>query len=159
MGYRQLTQGQRYPVFAYLETGISQRQIAKNVGVHSRTISREIKRNGRARGYTHTGQTASGQRRRAALKVTKRLPSLIRWVTGQLMDEWSPQQISGFMANANGAYLSHQWIISRKTKVLKSRILRKLNAGENRVKLPDSYKQAFKIAGAVHIRRLNRRKP
>ena len=26
------------------------------------------------------------------------------------MDEWSPQQISGFMANANGVCVSHQWI-------------------------------------------------
>jgi len=46
MGYRQLTQAQRYQIFAYLETGISQRQIAKAIGVHSSTISREIKRNG-----------------------------------------------------------------------------------------------------------------
>jgi len=44
MGYRQLTQTQRYQIFAYLETGISQRQIAKAIGVHSSTISREIKR-------------------------------------------------------------------------------------------------------------------
>ena len=26
------------------------------------------------------------------------------------MDEWSPQQISGFIANANVVYVSHQWI-------------------------------------------------
>ena len=31
-------------------------------------------------------------------------------VTCQLMDKWSPQQISGFMANANGVCVSHQWI-------------------------------------------------
>ncbi|CEP36832.1 Integrase core domain protein [Halomonas sp. R57-5] len=51
MGYRQLTQVQRYQIFAYLETGISQRQIAKAIGVHSSTISREIKHNGLPRGY------------------------------------------------------------------------------------------------------------
>jgi len=51
MGYRQLTQIQRYQIFAYLETGISQRKIAKAIGVHSSTISREIKRNGLTRGY------------------------------------------------------------------------------------------------------------
>jgi len=51
MGYRPLTQIQRYQIFAYLETGISQRQIAKVIGVHSSTMSREIKRNGLTRGY------------------------------------------------------------------------------------------------------------
>ena len=111
MGYRQLTQTQRYQIFAYLETGISQRQIAKAIGVHSSTISREINRNGLTRGYApEQAQLASDQRRRTAWKVTKRLPSLVRWVTDQLMDEWSPQQISGFMANANGVCVSHQWI-------------------------------------------------
>ncbi|WP_404475278.1 helix-turn-helix domain-containing protein [Vreelandella venusta] len=70
-----MTQSQRYPVFAYLETGISQRQIANAVGIHSSTISREIKRNGRARGYApEKAQTASDQRRRTAWKVTKRRP-------------------------------------------------------------------------------------
>jgi len=97
--------------FAYLETGISQRQIAKAIGVHNSTISREIKRNGLKAGYApEQAQSRSDQRRRTAWKVTKRLPSLIRWVTDQLMDEWNPQQISGFMANANGACVSHQWI-------------------------------------------------
>ena len=111
MGYRQLTQAQRYQIFAYLETGISQRQIAKAIGVHNSTISREIKRNALISGYApEQAQSASDQRRRTAWKVTKRLPSLIRWVTGQLRDEWSPQQISGFMANANGVCVSHQWI-------------------------------------------------
>ncbi|MCK0746835.1 IS30 family transposase, partial [Chromohalobacter nigrandesensis] len=57
-------------------------------------------------------QALSDRRRRTAWKVTKRLPSLLRWVTDQLTNEWSPQQISGFMANANGAYVSHQWVYS-----------------------------------------------
>lgn len=111
MGYRQLTQSQRYQIFAYLETGISQRQIAKTIGVHSSTISREIKRSGLASGYApEQDQAACDQRQHTVWKVTKRLPSLIRCVTGQLMDEWSPQQIRGFMANANGVYVSPQWI-------------------------------------------------
>ncbi|WP_417422289.1 IS30 family transposase [Halomonas sp.] len=74
MGYRQLTQAQRYQIFAYLEAGISQRQIAKAIGVHSSTISREIKRNGLTAGYApEQAQLRSVQRRRSAWKVTKRL--------------------------------------------------------------------------------------
>jgi len=51
MGYRQLAQSQRYQIFAYLEAGISQRQITKTIGVHSCIISREIKLNNLSRGY------------------------------------------------------------------------------------------------------------
>lgn len=91
MGYRQLTQAQQYQIFAYLETGISQRQIAKATGVHSSTISREIKCNGLTAGYApEQAQLRSDQRRRSAWKVTKRLPSLIRWITDQLDGRMEP---------------------------------------------------------------------
>ncbi|WP_425270335.1 helix-turn-helix domain-containing protein [Halomonas alkaliantarctica] len=54
-------------MFAYLETGISQRQIAKAIGVHSSTISRETKRNGLTNGYApEQAQLASDQRRHSA---------------------------------------------------------------------------------------------
>jgi IS30 family transposase len=113
MGYRQLTQKQRYQIFAYLETGASQRQIARKLDVHSSTISREDRRNAFLEGYSpEQAQAISDQRRRNAWKITKRLPSLIRWVSRQLRDEWSPEQTSGFMANANGICVSHKWIYS-----------------------------------------------
>ncbi|MBN0581760.1 helix-turn-helix domain-containing protein, partial [Pseudomonas aeruginosa] len=43
--YRQLTQGQRYQIEAGLSAGKSQASIAKPVGVHPSTISREVRRN------------------------------------------------------------------------------------------------------------------
>jgi IS30 family transposase len=43
-------------------------------------------------------------------EATAKPDSLGDCSTAQLMDEWSPQQISGFMANANGVYVSYQWI-------------------------------------------------
>ncbi|WP_082021198.1 IS30 family transposase [Chromohalobacter japonicus] len=113
MGYRQLTQTQRYQIHAQQGVRMSQRQIAKVLGIHSSTVSRELRRNISPDGYDpRQAQAFSDQRRRTAWKMTKRLPSLMRWVADQLADEWSPQQISGFMANANGAYVSHQWIYS-----------------------------------------------
>jgi len=113
MGYRQLTQTQRYQIHAQWDLRMSQRQIARTLGIHNSTVSRELRRNASHDGYDpHQAQALSDQRRHTAWKWTKRLPSLIRWVTGQLADEWSPQQISGFMAHANGACVSHQWIYS-----------------------------------------------
>lgn len=113
MGYRQLTQKQRYQIAAYLETGISQRQVATRLGVHSSTISREVRRNTALGGYEPGhAQSVSDHRRRTAWKTTKRVPCLIRWVSRRLADEWSPGQISGFMAQAKGVTVSHQWIYS-----------------------------------------------
>ena len=43
--YRQLTQGQRYQIEAGLRAKESQANIAKQVGVHPSTISREVRRN------------------------------------------------------------------------------------------------------------------
>ena len=113
MGYRQLTQTRRYQIFARRDVGMSQRQIARALGIHNSTVSRELRRNASSGGYDPCqAQALSDQRRCTAWKWTKRLTSLIRWVTDQLKDEWSPQQISGFMANANGVCVSHQWVYS-----------------------------------------------
>jgi transposase, IS30 family len=49
--YKQLTYEQRCHIEAYMKTGFSQRQIARLVGVHQSTISRELRRNLGLRGY------------------------------------------------------------------------------------------------------------
>lgn len=45
MNYKQLTLEQRYDIFGLWRAGYSQTEIAKAVGVHKSTISREFKRN------------------------------------------------------------------------------------------------------------------
>ncbi|NWO11564.1 helix-turn-helix domain-containing protein, partial [Chromohalobacter salexigens] len=51
MGYRQLTQIQRYQIHARYDLGMSQRQIGRELGLHSSTISRELRRNATSDGY------------------------------------------------------------------------------------------------------------
>ncbi|WP_281506134.1 helix-turn-helix domain-containing protein, partial [Chromohalobacter nigrandesensis] len=43
MGYRQLTQTQRYQIHAQQGVHMSQRQIARALGIHSSTVSRELR--------------------------------------------------------------------------------------------------------------------
>ncbi|WP_355661575.1 IS30 family transposase [Halomonas salifodinae] len=113
MGYRQLTQTQRYQIHARHGLGMSQRQIAGELGVHSSTISRELRRNATASGYDpEQAQALSDHRRRMAWKPTKRLPGVIAAVVDRLREEWSPEQISSFMAPLSGVGVSHQWIYS-----------------------------------------------
>ena len=42
--YTQLTQEQRYQIYAFLKAGFLQKDIACEIGVHKSTISREIRR-------------------------------------------------------------------------------------------------------------------
>ncbi|GGY12159.1 IS30 family transposase [Litchfieldella qijiaojingensis] len=113
MGYRQLTQTQRYQIHARRDVGMSQRQIARELGIHNSTVSRELHRNASPEGYDpRQAQRLSDDRRRTAWKWTKRLPSMIAAVVGRLREEWSPEQISGFMAPLAGVGVSHQWIYS-----------------------------------------------
>ena len=49
--YTQLTQEQRYQIWALMETGQNQTDIAQQLKVHKSTISRELARNLGLRGY------------------------------------------------------------------------------------------------------------
>lgn len=113
MGYRQLTQIQRYQIHARHELGRSQRQIGRELSIHSSTISRELRRNATSSGYDpEQAQSQCDYRRRTAWKWTKRLPGMIAAVTDRLREEWSPEQISNFMTHLAGVGVSHQWIYS-----------------------------------------------
>ncbi|WP_404471052.1 IS30 family transposase [Vreelandella venusta] len=90
---------------------MSQQLIARELGIHSSTVSHELRRNAYSSGYDpEQAQSLSNHQRRSAWKRTKRLPSLITTVAGRLRDEWSPEQISGFMTPLAGVGVSHQWI-------------------------------------------------
>nr|VFK62203.1 MAG: Helix-turn-helix domain-containing protein [Candidatus Kentron sp. TC] len=49
--YTQLTQEQRYQTYALKKVGHTQAEIARTVGVHKSTISRELRRNSGRKGY------------------------------------------------------------------------------------------------------------
>ncbi len=51
MKYKQLTQEQRYQIYAMNKAGFKQTQIAAEIFVHRSTVSRELRRNQGERGY------------------------------------------------------------------------------------------------------------
>jgi IS30 family transposase len=51
--YSQLTLAKRYGIYSLLKTGHNQSEIAKVIGVHKSTVSREFERNCGGRGYRH----------------------------------------------------------------------------------------------------------
>ena len=111
MSYRQLTLSERYHISALLKQGLSQKEIAEEIGVSPSTISRELRRNGSEKGYdAEHAQTQTFLRHRKKRKHTIWTPSAERYVREKLKLDWSPEQISGRMKLERGYTISHETI-------------------------------------------------
>ena len=108
-GYLHLTCEQRCQIYALLQSGHSQAHIARRIGVDPSTISREVVRNSGARGYRfkQAHEKASQRRKEASDKPRKMTPDLVELIEEKLTQEqWSPDQISGRLANDGVAFIS-----------------------------------------------------
>jgi IS30 family transposase len=93
--YQQLTQEPRYQISGLRKAGMSLRAIAKEVGVHFSTVSRELRRNATVAGYNpQIAHQLSDDRRKTALKAHKRCDSTDRIIKSSLILGWSPEAIS-----------------------------------------------------------------
>jgi IS30 family transposase len=107
--YRQLTQEQRYQIYALKKTGHTRTEIAEVIGVHKSTVSRELKRNRGGRGYrpqqAHALALVRKQKSvpRITMEVWAKVESLLR-------QDWSPEQISGRLKKEQKVCISHEWI-------------------------------------------------
>ena len=109
-GYTQLTQEQRYQIYALKKAGLDQTEIAVIIGVNKGTISREFRRNNGLRGYRPQQAHTLALSRRAN-KATPRIgDNTWRLVKRLLRDEWSPEQISGWLFKEALEPVSHEWI-------------------------------------------------
>jgi IS30 family transposase len=111
MSYKQLTQEQRYHIWALKKAGFDQTQMAQEVGVHKSTISRELRRNSGQRGYrpkqAHIMATARQQARVSATRIAAETWTLVEQ---HLRQEWSPEQVSGWLRREHKLHLSHERI-------------------------------------------------
>jgi len=110
MSYKQLAEEQRYQIYALMKAGYRQTKIAAVVGVHKSTISREVRRNQGLRGYRplQAHQLAVHRRQtKAQCRLTPKHWSLIERL---LQEDWSPEQISLWLADQQAITISHEWI-------------------------------------------------
>lgn len=107
--YTQLTQEQRYQIYALLKAGHNQTEIAGLIHVHKSTISREFRRNRGLKGYRpkQAHQFAMSRRQKSKNRIHE-----VIWVMIESMirKEWSPEQISGWFKENYGLQISHEWI-------------------------------------------------
>jgi IS30 family transposase len=108
-----LTPEERCQIEVLLRRGDSQRAIAKLLGRPESTIRREVRRNKGERGYRiKQAQEKSEIRRSAVSRQAKKMtPAVISFIEGKLTGEqWSPEQISGWMKVNGKAGVSHERI-------------------------------------------------
>ncbi|MDF1520584.1 MAG: helix-turn-helix domain-containing protein, partial [Brevefilum sp.] len=109
MGYTQLTSKERYLINTLLKIGFNQTQIAKEVGVHKSTISRELKRNTGKRGYRHkqAQRLADHRRKKPGQRIKDKDWKIIE---RYLKKDYSPEQVSHCVLKYYGIQVSHEWI-------------------------------------------------
>ena len=107
--YTQLTQAQRYQISILLKIGQSQTEIAKMIGKHKSTISREVGRNQGQRGYRpkQAQQMSMNRRKKAKPRIQAATWALIE---RKLQEDWSPEQISDWLKRNTDIQVSHDRI-------------------------------------------------
>jgi IS30 family transposase len=153
--YTQLTREQRYQISAFLKAGFSQAAIAKEIGVHKSTVSRELRRNQGKKGYRpKQAHRLSSTRRALAKKSVKLTPRLIALIESLIKQEFSPEQVSGFLKRASGLAVSHEAIYQHilKDKANGGNLYQHLrHANKKRKKRYGSYDRRGQIVGRISI--------
>lgn len=118
MGYKQLDYRKRCQIYGLWRAGHTQTMIAKEIGVHKSTVSRELKRNitfvrtalgswqykpGYAQGY-------ADERHKNKPKNVKFTESVKKFVREKISQDWSPEQVSGYAKRHQLFSISHEHI-------------------------------------------------
>jgi IS30 family transposase len=118
VGYKQLDFRKRCQIYGLWRAGHSLTEIAKEVGVHKSTISRELKRNitfvrtalGSWQYKPNYAQGYTDERHKEKHKQVKFTQDVEQIVREKLLLDWSPDQISGYAKRHNLFSISHERI-------------------------------------------------
>jgi len=113
MRQKQLTQKERYHIWASLKRGVTQKEIAETIGVHPSTICREIQRNkdsGTGEYHYAFAQTKAQIRQQDKAKYSVFTSKIKNYIKAKLKEDWSPEQISGRMRIDIGLRICHETI-------------------------------------------------
>ncbi len=110
MTYAQLTREQRYQIYILKKAGHRQNFIARDIGVHPSTISRELCRGSGRRGY----RPKQADELASARKQQRYQPRIVAatWalIESLLLKDWSPEQVAGWLSKEKQQSVSHERI-------------------------------------------------
>ena len=109
-GYTQLTRDERYQIYALRKAGHSQKEIAEVLRRNPSTISRELGRNKGLKGYRPEQAHRLAQNRKKERDRTRIPKSTWARVEQLLREDWSPEQVSGWLTWEEGVSVSHERI-------------------------------------------------
>jgi len=111
--YKQISKEQRFQLAALLKTGISKNKIASILGIHRSSLYRELKRNASSR-KTYCCNRAhqwAQERKERFKRVRKFTGNVKKFIDEKLgMEQWSPEQISGYCKKHGIAMVSPERI-------------------------------------------------
>lgn len=114
MTYTQITPHERYALSLLRKQGYTQAEMARALGRHRSTISRELRRNvWREDGRTYRpgkAQSYTNQRRRVSRRNAQFSPGDWAAVEAVLREDWSPEQVVGWFARFRILTISHETI-------------------------------------------------
>jgi transposase, IS30 family len=113
MKYHQITQEERYTIAALRQEDLCPAAIARRLGRHRSTISREFARNGSRwdNGYRPSRAQEQANGRRSRSRRNQRFDAL-DWifVEALLREQWSPEQAAGYLRKMGAVSISHETI-------------------------------------------------
>lgn len=113
MWYRQITAPERYTLGLLRQRGETRAAIARLLGRHRSTIGRELRRNRAHSDGTYRPQLADwyARGRRSHARRNRRFtPLQWRRIQGLLREDWSPEQVAGWLRRHGELAISHETI-------------------------------------------------
>jgi len=157
MAYHQITSEERYTLSALRQQGMNQSAIARAMGRHRSSISRELRRNSSAwdGGYRPFVASHRTRARRSQSRRNQRFTREdFRLVESLLRKRWSPEQISGRLRREARLSISHETIYLHiwNDKESGGQLYTSLRCAlKKRRKRHNSYDSRRRLAGKRHI--------
>ena len=113
--YRQCNQEDRNMLSALRRRGLTQEEMARELGKDQSTISRELMRNGNEDGTYHAGEARKKkeERKQRASERQERIKNdswLESYIQRKLRRYWSPEQIAGRVRKSHNVVVCHETI-------------------------------------------------
>lgn len=136
--YKHLTLKERYQIWVLFESEKNCSQIAREIGRHKSCISRELKRN-KSPGKSYDPEKAEAlamDRKQNAHKHERFTKEMKKIVKEKIMENWSPEQISGYCKKYKIDMVSHVTLYQyiRKDKVNGGTLCKSLRHANKRCK-------------------------